>query len=114
MLSKTGSAMSTKQLLATVRDGRMVTFFLAGVSGENPGPVTISGYLAGIDDYHWLVFEPKEERLFLVHKGNVAAVEIDRESTYASGQTADSEKVIAPFRGYVERWFRGKGGSDDD
>lgn len=117
LLSKTGAAMSTKQLIATVKDGRPLTFYLGGgIIGQEPGPVTVEGFLAGIDDFHWLVYQEPldgvdQGRILLLHKGNVVAVEIGRESTYKP--TDDSEKVIAPFRRWVESRYRGEKGDDD-
>lgn len=92
-----GSAVSTKQLAYTVRDGRLVTFHLEG-------NVAVQGYLAGMDGYHWLVITPSL-RIHLIHK-SCALVDLgklDQESSLQNEENKDGiERLVLPFR----QWLR--------
>lgn len=85
--------MSSKQLARTVVDGRILTF--TPVSGA---PVT--GYLAGMDDYHWLVVTPYDEQV-LVHK-SASKIDIGAKTYNQETLRADLERVIAPFRAHIQ------------
>jgi hypothetical protein len=91
-----GSAVSTKQLAYTVRDGRKVTFYLEGR--------VLSGYLAGMDGYHWLLITP-ELKIFLIHK-SCAFVDLgtlDEEPSLSTEKNKDEiERLVLPFR----QWLR--------
>lgn len=83
--------MSTKQIARSVHDGRLVTFHI-------PGSENISGYVAGMDDFHWLVLTP-DGKEHLVHKSGASVVTIASQPTYAEEVLhADLERVIEPFR----------------
>lgn len=84
--------MSTRQIARSVLGGHKVTF-----AYERMEPVV--GYVAGMDEYHWLVLDPKSLRRRLVHKGLAPIVDIDEEPSYLEEKRlADLEEVIAPFR----------------
>lgn len=86
---RSGSAMSDKQLARTVLDGRILTFTTS--TGD-----IVTGYLGGMDNYHWLVVTPQKEQV-LVHK-SAPKIKIGDKS-YANEQYQDGlEKVIRPFR----------------
>lgn len=81
--------MSTKQLARTVLDGRKVTF--------NLGFEVVTGYLCGMDDFHWAVITPHAQ-VHLVHKSAPLA-SIESQASYANEPTrAALEKVVGPFR----------------
>jgi hypothetical protein len=91
-----GSSVSTKQMAYTVRDGRKVTFLF-----ENLPPV--SGYLAGMDGYHWLVITP-DLYILLIHKTSacVHLGKLDQESSLKTEENKDEiERLTAPFRQYL-------------
>lgn len=92
----TGSAVSTKQLAYTVRDGRIVAFHLEGQ--------VIAGYLAGMDGYHWLVITPSLE-IHLVHKScaRVDLGKLDQKASLPNEANKDEiERLVLPFR----QWLR--------
>jgi hypothetical protein len=93
----TGSAVSTKQLAYTVRDGRLVIFHLSN-------DVAVKGYLAGMDGYHWLVITPALS-IFLIHKScaYVDLGKLDQEPSLANEDNKDEiERLVRPFR----QWLR--------
>lgn len=100
-----GSWMSTKQMAQTVKDGRAVTLEFA--EGQ-----TLHGYLAGMDDYYWLVVDPDTAGITLVRKGAVGAVVFDAEAGYLSAPAYSKiEPIIRPFREAVLVTLFGRGGS---
>lgn len=99
--------MSTKQVAHTVVDGKLIIF--------RPFPTfpdfTITGYVYGMDDYHWAVVEPSGAK-HLVHKGAPIFTLAD-ESTFDSEPLKESlTKLVGPFRRYVEENFFGRNGAD--
>lgn len=99
--------MSTRQLARTVIDGRQVRFVATA------GADDIYGYLAGQDDYHWLVIMP-DTKTALVHKGSTPQILLG-EATYRDEPNFDElEKVVGPFRGFIERTMFGRESNDDD
>lgn len=107
--SSVGSGMSTKQLAYSVLHGKKVT--ATCTTGQ-----TESGYLAGMDDYHWFVLVPdgSNVRQVLVHK-TAPHVEISTAPTY-DDEDGDllrvMEPIIRPFRDklserYQQRPVRG-------
>jgi hypothetical protein len=99
--SRPGSSTSTKQIVQTVKDGRKVYF--KTVVGD------ISGYVAGMDDYHWMVVTPAENlTTHLVHK-SAPLISLGRASTYQDEDTKEEmDKIIAPFRQWVLRTYFGR------
>jgi hypothetical protein len=99
--------MSSRQLATTVVEGRMVTFhFLSDALDP------IEGYLCGMDDFHWMVVTPLNEK-HLIHK-SAARVDLHSESTYGDEDMYSYlEEVVSPFRDFVERTglARSKGSS---
>lgn len=95
--------MSSKQLARTVLDGRQITF---RVSGEQ-----ITGYLCGMDDFHWMVVTPLGNK-HLVHKGSASVIDLADYSSYEREPNhALLEEVVGPFRRYVEAKFFGRQGA---
>lgn len=87
-----GSEMSSKQLARTVLDGKQVTVW----DGTSEAPVT--GYLCGMDAYHWLIITPDDGEIHLIHK-SAPRIKIHREKTYSVEPShARLEKVVGPFR----------------
>ena len=98
---KQGSSVSSKQLARTVKDGRKVSFWLS--SG-----LEISGYISGMDDYHWFLVTP-ENRKHLIHKGLASLITLHDESTYATEPLWELlEQTIAPFRDHVLAHYFGE------
>lgn len=96
--SPAGATVSNRQLAYTVRDGRRVTFHI-----PNLDPVL--GYLAGMDDYHWLVVTP-DLKLHLVHKGfsRVDLGTLDQKGDLESEANKDEiQKLIRPFLQYLQK-----------
>lgn len=82
--------MSSKQLARTVLDGKKVTFRVA-----NEEPVT--GYLCGMDDFHWMVLTADGEQ-HLIHK-TAPMISLSSVATYADEPGREQmEKIIGPFR----------------
>jgi len=65
-----GSTVSTKQIAWAAVNGRSVTFTTS--VGE------YSGYVIGMDDYHWVVADPTENhfKTRLIHKGLAPVVTV--------------------------------------
>lgn len=92
--------MSSTQLARTVVDGKLVTFHV---------PVLpISGYICGMDDFHWMVVTP-QGKLFLVHKASASVIQISDQTTYEDESEHDSlDGIVGPFRRFVEAEFFGR------
>lgn len=84
--------MSSKQMARTVLDGRMVSFRWPASNAE------VTGYLCGMDDFHWMVIEPSTTK-HLVHKGQTPMISFATKKTYdGEPNKAALEQVIGPFR----------------
>ena len=84
--------MSSKQMARTVLDGRMVTF-----TWPQSGAM-VTGYLCGMDDFHWMVIEPSTTK-HLVHKGQSPLISFAAKKSYDGElNKAALEQVIGPFR----------------
>lgn len=93
--------MSVKQVARTVVDGRKVTFHV--FDGE---PVT--GYVAGMDDYNWLVISPRGTK-HLIHKGSCPRIDLHDLVTYPDEENHEQiEKVVGPFRRYCSSQIFGR------
>ena len=76
----------------TVLDGKQVTFKWPSSGAE------ITGYLCGMDDFHWMVIEPSTTK-HLVHKGSAPLISFAGTKTYDDEPNRKAlEQVIAPFR----------------
>jgi len=84
----------------TVKDGRKVYF--KTVVGD------ISGYVAAMDDYHWMVVTPGDHlTTHLVHK-SAPLISLGRTSTFQDEDAHEEmDKIIAPFRQWVLRTYFG-------
>jgi hypothetical protein len=105
--ARQGNAMSTKQVARTVLDGKLITF--------RPFPAeptfTVCGYVYGMDDYHWAVVESGGQT-HLVHKAAPVVTMAD-ESTFEQESSHESlEKLVGPFRSWVERELFSRGASN--
>jgi len=71
---KSGSAMSDRQMARAAVDGRLITFIQELRASYAEQDRSISGFLVGADDYHWMIvpeeFSNPEQDLpvVLVHK----------------------------------------------
>ncbi len=84
--------MSTRQITESVLRGRRVVF-----TYERRPPV--SGYVAGLDDFHWMVVDPVTLNVLLVHKALAPVVEIARESSYLEEPNlVEIDRIVSPFR----------------
>lgn len=89
--------MSTKQLAHAAVAGRKVTFHFAAPTLE---PIT--GYLCGMDDFHWMVVTPQGEQ-HLIHK-SAARVDLHTTSSYDDESLReDLDRVVLPFRDFLVR-----------
>lgn len=98
--SRRGSTTSDREIAFAVRTGQRVTF--NPLVGE---PVT--GYVGGMDDFHWKVatIEDGNVVVVLVHK-TAATVKVHPKPTYNDDEHRhDLEQIVAPFRDYVMRTF---------
>lgn len=94
------SGLSKKQLTASAVKGRMVTFHISFTEE------TISGYLCGMDDFHWMVITPSGSK-HLIHKANVSVVDLLESPTYANEENHEElESVVAPFRDWIDKEIR--------
>lgn len=92
-----GSAMSSKQLAHTVKDGKQITVCL-------PGQEAITGYLCGMDDYNLMLITPSGSKA-LVHKTG-AIIFLSEHATYEDEPQRDVlDAVVAPFRRFVESTY---------
>jgi hypothetical protein len=71
-----GSANSSKQLAHAAVRGSSITFKM--VNDEN-----ITGFLVGMDDYHWVVVASGTEQVSLVHKASAPVVKISQRNDMA-------------------------------
>lgn len=93
--------MSSKQLARTVVDGKAITFRF--VSGE---PIT--GYLCGMDDFHWMVITSSCEK-HLIHKGSASIITMADVSSYEQEPDREAlESIVGPFRNYVASAYLGR------
>lgn len=99
--TRTGSAMSSKQMAYSVRHGRKVNFhFVSGIVRD--------GYICGEDSFHWRAIT-SSGLVFLVHKSAVEMVEFPEQSTYDDEPYREElEKTVGPFREFVEVHHFGK------
>lgn len=103
---RVGSSMSNKQLARTVLDGKPVTFRFAKDD-------QVTGYLCGMDDFHWLIIESSGEK-HLIHKGSAPRITLGDSASYADEANIKIlEQVIGPFRRYVEQTFFGRADAVD-
>lgn len=96
-----GASMSTSQMTYAALDTRRVT---AHIMPE----FTIEGYLAGMDDFHWLIVDT-DGGLTLVHK-SAPVVRIARGSTYDEETEAARclmDPILQPFIKSLQR-MRGR------
>lgn len=85
--------MSDRQIARAATSGRSLTFGFIGAE-------SLTGYVVGMDDFHWLVAhhtETSKPTISLVHKGSAALITISPESDLL-------DSGIKPF---VERIGRG-------
>jgi len=96
--SRRGSMTSDREIAFAVRTGQLVTFHPA--VGE---PVT--GYVCGMDDFHWKAIVPSDNSVHLIHK-SAPVVRVHPEPTYDQETNKDDlEKVVSAFRAWVMRTF---------
>lgn len=97
-----GSHVSTKQMAYAAVRRVKVSF---------AGPFTsISGYVVGQDDYHWLVAVPHQEgvQVSLVHKGSAAVVTITEtllDDAEASSVVSRVEEIGRSFWDHCRRTY---------
>lgn len=109
-----GSSTSAKQIASAAVHGRRVTFVYVS------GPHSISGYVCGQDDYHWLVAVPDRERKIitttLVHKSRADFVNLSPDSDLDNEDPAIRVAVESVGRGFwlfCERAFFGAEGDPE-
>jgi hypothetical protein len=96
-----GSDMSSKQLARTVLHGRAVTF-------RFPSGDAVTGYLCGMDDFHWMVVT-SDGLKHLIHKGSASVITMADTPSYNSEPLCDEmEAVVGPFRRFVEEVLFGR------
>jgi hypothetical protein len=91
-----GSSVSTKQMAYTVRDGCKVTFLFEHLP-------SVSGYLVGMDGYHWKVITPDLD-IYLIHKASacVNLGKLNQESSLKTEENKDEiERLVVPFRQFL-------------
>lgn len=94
--------MSSKQLARTVVDGRKIALSLPYPQDK------VEGYLAGMDDFHWLVLDPNGQQ-HLIHKGSASRITLADEPTYQDEPERELlERIVGPFRSSVERIYFGR------
>lgn len=86
LTNRRGSTFTDKQIAFSVRERRAVRAHLLG------GVEAVSGWVCGMDDYHWGVVDGKGD-VHLVHKSS--SITITRESVELP---SEAEAVVAPFR----------------
>lgn len=85
--------MSEKQIAHAVREGRKVTVYL-------PSGREVSGYVMGMDDFHWALCTADLDVL-LVHK-STDAIRIHTHTTFKTeSKVEEIEERVAPFRDWV-------------
>jgi len=95
--SKLSDLLSTKQLVRTVLDGRILRF---SFSVDH----AIEGYLCGMDTYHWMIVSPDGHK-HLIHKSKASLVTLGSISYSAEDNHVDLEKIVGPFRDWVKKTF---------
>jgi hypothetical protein len=98
-----GSALSTKQMAKTVVEGRIVEFHMPDASVH-------SGYLCGMDDYHWMIIN-REMVKSLIHKAGAPRIVLPDVDSYDEIPPEIRDKMevlVAPFRDYVQRTYFGR------
>lgn len=88
--------MSSKQLARTVVDGRRINLTVSGLDQ------ILSGYLCGMDDFHYLIITP-DCQTHLIHKGSAPAISLGGLLYESEGRRDDLEKVVGPFRTAVQQ-----------
>lgn len=89
--------MTDRTIAFAVRTGQRITFHEA--SGRE-----VSGYVCGMDDFHWKVISPDNGAVSCVHKS--ASFDVSPDPTYDNEHNRDSlEKVVGPFRDWVGNTF---------
>lgn len=91
--TRRGSTQSDRQIAFAVRDGKMVTVTIS--TGEK-----VTGYVFGVDDFHWLIITPHVETL-MVHK-SAPSVLIHQKSTLDAAH-AEVQTLVSHFRSSVLR-----------
>jgi hypothetical protein len=92
--TKSGAALSIKQLAHSVKDGRQVRFHLT--TGDE-----IIGYVCGMDDYHWMVVTSSGTK-HLLHKAGVVLLDLLPDPTLDQEPEQEAlERVIGHFRAYI-------------
>lgn len=97
-----GSQVSSKQI-AHAAAGRRQVRFVTSIE-------TVSGYVVGQDDYHWLVAtitQQSDVEVVLVHKGSAALVKFTDRTLSQEPQTAVDriEKVGVAFWGWCKKTY---------
>lgn len=96
-----GASMSSKQLARTVLHGRLLTFRL--LTGDS-----ITGYLCGMDDFHWMVVTGEGQK-HLIHKASAGLITLADTASFEEEPLRDElEKIVGPFREFVQRSFFGR------
>lgn len=97
---RSGAFMSEKQIARAVVKGQRLTFISA--VGE------LSGYVIGMDDFHWLILCSSDTNPYLVHK-SAAFVRFGPESlsTEKSWVKEAVEEMGESFRAYCARTYLG-------
>ena len=97
--------MSTKQMARAAVEERLVTIWFSDTR-------TLSGYLVGMDDYHWLIAHEQDRRIAtsLVHK-SVDHIQISPTRTLSSVSDPQNQAAIrrigSPFFEYCRKTFLG-------
>lgn len=103
--------MSAKQLAWAATRGRRISFRFLSAG------YTASGYLVGMDDYHWMVAVPRGDdndpfvETTLVHKGSADLITIERDQILDAEPPAirvSVEEIGRPFFSFCERTYLGK------
>lgn len=94
--------MTSKQIAASVRFGRRVTFYVLDYD-----PVT--GYVAGMDKFNYFVLVPSNPiEKKLIHKGNSPLIDLHDESTLDDEPEpvrTELRKIISKFRNKIMTEF---------
>jgi len=94
--SRRGSSATDKQIYAAVKDEKIVTFVLA--NGHR-----ITGFVMSVDDFHWVVYEPRHSRVTSVHKTCPYFFVPDQAETISDfpAEAEEIRKRTAAFQDYV-------------
>jgi hypothetical protein len=94
-----GSELSRRQLGRAAVDGRAITFFLTR-------DWSISGYLVGMDDFHWFIVDLEQGSTLLLHKGLIPCLAINSDPTLqGSPHEARVMAVGSKFLNYCAESF---------